>query len=320
MSEETISGESEALNQPGGLALEKVCDLVESYVRPEIITLEEPDTGVKQLAVVSQNGSVQPVASSLFDSVRGTPKRREGNATLLDLGSFIDHTNRFKDDDSVVFADNNRSSPSLTAVLDYHRAGSSSDPRFLKHTSKFAFPLSDEWKAWQAADAQPMKMRDFAAFLEDRIIDVLPVEGLELNDDQARFVQTLGGERRIADPASLMALATGLQVFENSEVSSAVKLSSGEAKMTFTSQHVDAQGGELKVPSLFVLGIPVFDNGAPYQVLVRLRYRKIGADLVFFTEMWRTDRVFDHAFDEAVDQVKSETGLPVLLGKPEARN
>lgn len=315
MTEETTTIETEGL----GTVLKNAVELVEEYVQPEIKSLEEPGTGVKALALVSKDG-LSPVPASTFDDSRSKPRFRTGTAVLLDLDSFIAHTNRFKDDDSIVFADNSRTKPSLNSVLDYHRVGATGDPAFLQHQGKFNFPLSDEWKAWVEADANPMKMREFAAFLEDRIIDVLPTTGLELNDDQQRFVATLGGERRIADPASLMALATGLQVFENSEVSSAVKLSSGEAKMTFTSQHVDAQGGELKVPSLFVLGIPVFVNGPAYQILVRLRYRKIGADLVFFTEMWRTDRVFDHAFDEAVAQVASETSLPVLLGKPESRN
>lgn len=301
-----------------GSVLERTRDLVEEYIKPDIVPLTEPGTGVQALALISKDG-IEPVPASIFDSSRDKPKYRSGNATLLDLDSFIAHTNRFKDSDSIIFADNNRDHPSLTGVLDYHRVGALGDAGFLRHTSKFAFPLSDEWKAWGSIDGSKMTMRDFAAFLEDRIIDVLPVGALELNEEQSRFVSLLGGTKRIADPAKLMELSTGLQVFENSEVSNAVKLASGEGKMTFSSQHTDGQGGELSVPSLFALGIPVFANGPAYQVLARLRYRKVGAELVFFIEMWRTDRVFDHAFDEAVAQVKDETGLPVLLGKPEAR-
>lgn len=301
----------------GGLMAESV-DLVEAYIRPEIVTLIEADTGLTVTALKGKNG-VEPVPASAFDASRTKAKYRQGTATLLDLDSFIAHTKRFADSDSVVFADNNRKQPSLTAVLDYHKYGADGDAAFLRHKGLFNFPLSDEWTAWHGVDKQPLKMRDFAAFLEDHIIDVLPVEGLSLNDEQERFVNALGGERRIASPAKLMELATGLQVFESSEVASAVKLQTGEGRMVFTSTHTDGQGGELNVPGLFVIGIPVFDNGPAYQVLVRLRYRKVGADLLFFTELWRTDRVFDHAFDEAIGQVKEETSLPVLLGKPEAR-
>ena len=301
-----------------GSVLERTRDMVEEYIQPSVVCLTEPGTGVRALALIGKDG-IDAVPADVFEESRDKPRFRAGTATLLDLDSFIAHLQRFADSDSIVFADNNRKSPSLTAVFDYHKVGAEADAGFLRHRSTFAFPLSDEWKAWSEADKVLMKMHDFAAFLEDRIIDVLPAQGLSLNEDQQRFVDTLGGNRRIADPAKLMELATGLQVFENSEVTNAIKLATGEAKMTFSSQHVDAQGGELSVPSLFVLGIPVFRNGDPYQVLVRLRYRKIGGELVFFTELWRTDRVFDHAFDEAVDRVESEANLPVYLGRPEAR-
>ncbi|MDE8453326.1 DUF2303 family protein, partial [Klebsiella pneumoniae] len=91
--------------------------------------------------------TVTPMAASVFDQYRTNPLRRAGTATMLSLDSLIDHVNRFKDADTVVFADDSRSAPSMTAVLDYHRAGASGDPRFGKHRSLYAFPLSDEWKA-----------------------------------------------------------------------------------------------------------------------------------------------------------------------------
>jgi uncharacterized protein YfdQ (DUF2303 family) len=302
-----------------GSVLAEAVALVEGYVQPSVIELEEPGTGIKALALIGKDG-LDAVPGHIFDDSRDTPRFREGTATLLDLDSFIEHTKRFKDDDPIVFADNNRTSPSLNSVLDYHRdrAGGDADARFMRHQAKFKFPLSDEWKAWTANNGKPMKMIDFAAFLEDRIIDVLPVGGLELNDDQRRFVETLGGTVRIADPAKLMELSKGLQIFENNEIGSAVKLASGESNMVFKSTHTDSQGGEVKVPSLFVLGIPVFVNGDAYQVLVRLRYRSMSGTVMFFYELWRTDRVFDHAFKEAVARVEEETGLPVLLGSPEA--
>ncbi len=313
----SIMGGPKGVHEIGvnGSVIEQTIELLDSHMKPSFFDIEAPD-GTAAPGLIGRDG-LTFIDDAEFDQYRDAPRRRKGRATLLDLASFIEHTNRFKDGDSLVFANNDRRSPTMTAVLNYHRAGSDADPRFGDHRGFFAFPLSDEWKAWSGVDGEAMKMRDFAAFLEDRIIDVLPVTQVGFNDEQQRFVDALGGNRRIADPAKLMELSTGLQVFENSEVSSAVKLASGEASMTFTSQHVDAGGGQLNVPSMFVIAIPVFTNGPAYQVVVRLRYRKVGADLLFFTEMWRTDRVFDHAVDEAVEKVKADTGLPVLLGSPE---
>lgn len=288
--------------------------LVEDYVRPELITLKEPGSDVEAPAILTAGG-VAGVPASIFDAYRANPLRRKGTATLLDLTSLIAHVERFKDADTLLFATDDRTSPSLTAVLDYHRAGATSDPRFGQHRAKFAFPLSDEWKAWVASNKKPMTMIDFAAFLEDRIIDVLEANA-DLPEDMSRFVKAIGGN--IASPTKLMEVAVGLKVHEKSNVGETVNLASGEGEISFVSTHTDAAGKPLKVPNLFLIGIPVFKNGPAYRIAARLRYRKRDGGLSFWYELWRHEPVFDDAFGEAIDRVRAETGLPVLLGSPEA--
>lgn len=306
-----------ALISADGLVGE-VRDLVENYVKAEVVELTEPETGVKALAVRSGN-TVSPLTPAIFDPYREEPRRRKGVATLLSIESLIEHVNRFKDGDTLIFADDDRTSPSITAVLDYHRAGQAA-PRFGDHRSAFRFPLSDEWKAWGESNAVPMTMVDFAAFLENRIIDVLyliPGED-SLSEDLQRLVDTLGGADSIATPNKLMELARGLQVNENAVVQEAVNLASGEGVVRFQTEHTDATGAPLKVPSLFLIAIPVFRNGPLYRLAARLRYRKNAGRLTFWYELWRTDRTFDHAFAESVERVHVETDVDVLLGKPEA--
>lgn len=287
--------------------------LVEDYAAPVIEWIKEPVTGVEAPVVVGKDG-VAKLPSSIFDDYRAAPVRRAGTATLTELDSLIAHVNRFKDQDSILFASDNRASPSITAVIDYHRAGAESSPRFGEHRAKFTFPLSDEWKAWTAANKKAMRMIEFAAFLEDRIIDVLE-GGEELPEDMARFVKAIGGN--IASPTKLMEIAVGLKVNEKSAVGETVNLSSGEGEISFVSQHTDGAGKPLKVPNLFLVGIPVFKGGPAYRIAVRLRYRKADGGLSFWYEMWREDRVFDDAFSEAVTRARDETGLPVLMGSPE---
>lgn len=289
-------------------------ELVEDYLKPELRFIKEPGTGVEAPVILGKDGIGQ-FPAALFNDYRAKPTRRVGTATLLDLDSLIAHVNRFKDGDTVLFASDARTSPSILAVLDYHRAGAEADPRFGHHRARFAFPLSDEWSAWAAGNKKPMRMVEFAAFLEDRIIDVLD-SGTELPEDMSRFVKAIGGN--IASPSKLMEIAVGLKVHEKSNVGETVNLSSGEGEITFVSQHTDAKGAPLKVPNLFLIGIPVFKNGPAYRIAVRLRYRKSDGGLSFWYEMWRDDRVFDDAFNEALGRVRDETSLPVLLGSPEA--
>jgi uncharacterized protein YfdQ (DUF2303 family) len=295
-----------------GSVIEQTVKLVDEYTKPTIerVALEGGETALVQL---SNDEGVTVLDPDLFDDWRNAPLSVRGKATLLDLDSLIQHIERFKQGGvSIVFADNNRSKPSFTAIYDYRTIDA---PSFGRHSAQFDVPLSDEWKAWKANDSESLSMPTFARFLEDHIIDVMPAGMINLTGEQQQFVDSLGGNKRIADPAKLIELSTGLQVFEEGEVSQATKLQSGESQITVTNRHTDGAGAELRIPSMFVIAIPVFTNGPVYQMLVRLRYRKTNQGIVFFYEMWRTDRVFDHAFDEAVKRVGDETGLPVLLGR-----
>jgi hypothetical protein len=289
--------------------------LVEDYIQPTVEHFTDPVTGTKAPFAVSKDG-VKVIPASQFDEYRENPVRRTGTASLTDLDSFIAHVDRFKDAGSIVFARDDRQAPTLTAVLDYHHVGADADPRFGQHRTKFAFPLSDEWKAWTAQNKKPLRMVDFAAFLEDRIIDVIDGALDDLPDDMQRFVAAIGGN--IASPSKLMEIAVGLKVHEKSNVGETVNLASGEGEISFITQHTDEKGRPLKVPNLFLIGIPVFKNGPAYRIAIRLRYRKAEGSLAFWYEMWRQDPVFDDAFKEAVDRVRAETSLPVLFGTPEA--
>lgn len=294
----------------------EVRNIIEQYLAPVTETFVEPGTHVEALAQISAQG-VKAIPRTIFDEYRLNPRIREGSATLTSIESLIDHVNRFKDADSALFAVDDRANPSITAVLDYHRAGAAAEPRFGRHRSLFQFPLSDEWKAWTKSDGETFSMGEFAAFLEDRIIDVLDLIPGEdsLPEDMQRFVNTVGGS--IASPSKLIELSVGLKVNEQSAVKEAINLSSGEAQVQFIAQHVDDAGQPLRVPGLFLIGIPVFRHGPHYRIAARLRYRKTSGGLVFFYQLWRADRVFDHSFREACERVRVETDLPMLFGKPE---
>lgn len=220
-------------------AIEQVRSLVEEYTRPEIVTVADPVSGATVPAVLSSDG-LTPASAALFSEYLEKPRARAGTAHLTSLDSFIEHAKRFLDVGSVVFANDSRDAPSLTSVLDYHLAGATSDPRFGRHRGHFAFPLSDEWKAWSKMNGEAMKMADFAAFLDDRVIDVLdliPGED-ELSEDLQRYINAVGNAS-IASSQKLVELSRGLQVYESSAVREVVNLSSGEGQISFQSEHTD---------------------------------------------------------------------------------
>lgn len=302
-----------------------------SFAQPGLIP--DPETGSMVSVILKPDGTVEKLPADWFDEHNGQPRFRRGKAVMTSLDSFIGHVNRFGDEDSAVFANDDRASPSLLAVLDYHcrdtlrlegeadQVGERihGDYRFGKHRTFFAFPLSDEWKAWNAANKKVMSMIEFASFLEERVGDIDLFDGA-IPESLQRFVTVNGGAQNVADYASLIELSRGLKVHESSVISEAQTLATGEGHIRFTTEHTSTQvkGQTVKVPTMFFIALPVFLHGAFYRIGAALRYRKTGDGLKFWYELHRADKVFDHAFGEALDRVRAETEATVFLGQPEA--
>lgn len=300
-----------------GKTIEQAHQAAEAYQKPTLVSIPHiADASVSVPAVISKEG-LRVVPKSAFAEYLTHPERRTGTAAMTRLESFIEHVLRFKNGESVIFAKDDRASPGLTAVLDYHDAGADGTPRFGQHRTTFHFPLSDEWKVWNKLNGSKMNMVEFSQFLEERVNDIDLVESTDdLNEDIQRFIGATGLDK-IASPSRLIELSRNLQIHETSNIKSAQNLSSGEGVLRFESEHTDGAGAPVDVPGLFVICIPVFAHDGYYRIAARLRYRKTGEGIVFWYDLWRADLVFDHAFDQACQRVKAETSLPLLIGAPE---
>lgn len=317
-----------------GAIFEATEDFINIRMKSEIGAIHDPETGAVQPIMLSPGGGFGKLDLSLFDEANGGPRFRKGTASFSTIESFIAHVNRFGDDDSAVFVNDDPTGPSLLSVLDYHEADFDAaediegvaaagerlhgDYRFGWHRGKFAFPLSEEWKAWNAANGKVMKMGEFAAFIEKRVGDLGLLED-DLPEETARFVTMNGGKSAVADFSALVALSRGLKVNETANVEEAVNLSSGEGQIRFAVEHkASVAGSTVKVPTMFFIAIPIFKRGAFYRIAAALRYRKTAEGLVFWYDLHRHDKAFDHAIKEAVDRVDAETKAQVFYGSPEA--
>lgn len=312
---------------PRGDLIDSIVNLVEGRLAPKIALVEDPVSNTKALVALKPDGTFQTIPASVFDDYLDGPRFRRGKSTVTDLDSFIAMTNRFKDEQSAVFANDERASPSLLAVFDYHGANipteegiATCSPRHMKHRTFFAIPTSDEWKAWNKSNGKvnAMDVGEFAMFLEDRIGDVAAPGELPLSPAAKTYIDRIGGPDRIASPSDLILLSKGLSINENSAITDFRKLESGEGNISFSTEHTDSDGRPLSIPTSFQIAIPVFHNGPLYAMVVRLRYRVLQGSLTLWYELWRPDLSFDDAFDDSVMTVKEETGLPLFMGAPEA--
>lgn len=283
----------------------------EKYLTEDVIEVGENDR-----AIVLPSGKRVESLKPIFDQYRTAPERKRGTAKLTSLDSFVDHVNRHKDGNTVIFASEDPRSPGLTAVFDYNEQGPTGAPRFGQHRAHYPFPLSDEWIAWMKAAANPMSQAAFADFLEDRIVDVLDPTDTKIGDSITDFAAQLGID--LASPQRLMTLARGLSVNVNATVKNSINLTSGEGQIAFSETHVNEQGVTLRVPGGFAIGIPVFRLGIGYQIPVRMRYRVSEGKVTWTVGMQRTDHVFADAIAEAAAKAKAGTELPLFFGAPEA--
>jgi hypothetical protein len=92
----------------------------ENHLRAEVITLADPRDGTEALFAIGAHGQVNALPEAAFDGYRATPLYRKGTAVLTQLPSFIALVNRFKFAHSAIFAVDDFTKPSLTAIFDYH--------------------------------------------------------------------------------------------------------------------------------------------------------------------------------------------------------
>lgn len=306
-------------------------EVAKEAFRPELREVGKIGDEAAQVLAYPQGMTVVDVENFLATK-RPNPRRRKGTATHATLASFIAHANRFRDADTALFAHGDMAVPSLTAVFDYHQALTMTDadgvvidrglagalPRFGEHRSVYSFPVSTEWKAWleKNGNKNAMSQQEFAEFLEDRIMDVLPPPDSDASAAHLLDIaKQLGGS--FATPAKLLELSRGLTVHLDERVKQVTNLSTGEGEIQWHQTHNGADGQPLKVPSLFLIGIPAFKEGMLYRLCVRLRYRAGGGTVRWFYEIYQFERAFEDAFNEACQKAAEETKLPLFNGTPE---
>lgn len=300
-----------------------IIDTMKDLVRqPTTLRLDRGMEDEAKVLVVPAGMELRSMKSFL-DEYREFPERRTGTATLTDLPSFIAHANRFKDEESAIFANRSEQQPTLTAIYDYHQSEDGIGPgaRWCKHRGHYAMPLEKAWVSWRDIDGKQLDQKELAKFLEEHAMHMVSAPDVA-SLPEASLVRIAGedGARRYAAPIDVRQTARGLRLNVSNEITSTVNLDTGEASLGFatTVKKAGDEAGQLTVPSLFLLNIPVFEGGASYPLPVRLRFEEVDKKLKWTLSRFRADLVFMLAFDEAAQKAAAETALPLFAGKPEA--
>jgi len=295
-----------------GIDLKQVIDLAKGGVA-RITTFDGPAEGeVIEVAILptANGGATIQSLKPIIDSYRLAPEYRKGTSTALTLDSFIELTKRHADEDSAVFAQILTTNPKLLAVIDYHTIDH--EPRFGTHRVSYAYPITPEWTAWLGRNGERMVQDTFAEWIEDHIVEIGDPDEFE---DRGAIEGLF--RSKIGSPAEIFTLSKGLAINVESSVKDFRTLANGAVQVSYEEVHKDGSGQPLVIPGLFLVQIPFFVGGAPVKLIARLRYRKDGAKLRWFYELWKWDVEFRRALVADLDKVREATGLPCFEGMPE---
>lgn len=245
---------------------------------------------------------------NLIEEYRTAPARRKGTAKVDTLQSFIDLTNRHKDQQSVLFGKASWPEPKLTAVLNYD--SSEAEARYGDHRVEYTFPLTEEFKTWIGQNGKPMSQVDFASFIEEHAAELSEPMANEVADYEPLF------KERFATPSDVLMLSRELEVYSSAKAKQGIRLQTGERTLEFSEEHFNGKGEKVTIPGIFMVSVPAFVGGAVVRIPARLRYR-LGPPISWFYQLYRWEAFVRDEVQRALGEAAGATGLSAFDGAPE---
>lgn len=254
--------------------------------------------GVNANVLISVTRDANTLATARRLATAPGPDNREGTAEHHTLKSFIDHVNRFKGKNTVVWADGE--GKGLKSVFDYHPAGESGTG-WQRHRGVYACPFSEAWKAWGSGETLTLTQDELGTLLDTRDRELV------------------GGEiygRAAPDPAWMLSFLGNLESFAGAKAKMVRDTNTHQRKLTY--QRESGFAGEVVPPKAFLIEIPVFQGEDPQKLEVRLR-AEVNADgeAKFELRIHDAEAVMTEAFDELCASVQAATEVPLFVGTPE---
>ena len=230
------------------------------------------------------------------------PRRRAGTIAVSTPDALIDLTLRHSEPGTVTYVDvppGATKGGAITTVVNDHVGWGDAEahPGWRDHRITYPFVATPEWEAWLAADGNLGSQGDFA----------------EMIDDLRDSIVT-------PDAATLLEIAQTFHANSEVKFSSAVRIASGEVKLTYDEAITTSagKGRDLAVPAEFVVETPTFMGGPKVRLVARLRYRVSGGSLAIGFKLLAPHEAWAQACDTASGQVRSalEATSLVVDGSP----
>lgn len=271
------------------------------------------------------------------------PRERSGTVALAHMESFITFCRMWREPTSVLFADPNKNA--IQCVFDWHdpvdtlpsatlsivdaTAGQPATltfdpveppkPRWGRFRATYAFPLSEQWKAWSQSNGKEMDQEALAAHIEANALDIVSTNPKEVEASQPGLHDVLATLKlRLGNATDLITLARDFDLHVNQRVRVQLNTSTGEVTAMFTEAHSGdgEKTSSTSIPTAFLISVPIFAGAPPQCLLVRLRYRSRNSTVVWFYDVYQLERAMIAAFESSCVTIAEQVEVPLFYGTP----
>lgn len=255
--------------------------------------VREVETASGRRFVIVREGYDLKEISSAGEVFPDDPPYIRGAVRMDTHDALITYARDFKQDSTRLFADINAGA--ITAVMDYHEhvaAGPHCKARGLHHKATLKLQLSEEWRRWTEISGRLMPQGEFARFLEENLSDIYTPAGA----DVLEVVRDLSASKKV-DFRQATRLDNGDVAFEWAEETTA-----------------KSKSGELEVPRMFVLRIPVYLGAPEGELRAFLRWSLKDGALGLGIELHRPVYVQQATFQQIAVAIAEGVGVPMHYG------
>lgn len=231
------------------------------------------------------------------------PTRVCEHVNIQSTTSMVEYVNRFKNADSVMFANINANQ--IDAVIDYHKQpeanagnpipegvnpGRDPSPDFGGHRATLTLPFSQEWDTWVGNSEKLMPHVDFATFLEENSIDIITPAG-----------------------GDLLEVCRDLQVKSGFNFNSSIR--QGDV-VSFEIQKGDdvSTKDNIELPTSVTISIPVYFGEPNVTMIAFMRRKIVDGRLYLGFKLSRYEQARQADFKRIVSAMASQVEITTLYG------
>lgn len=209
------------------------------------------------------------------------PKVVTQHVKMQTANSLVDYINRFKNNDTVLFAD--IANDTIASIIDYHTESGALDDsvkaKLALHRATLKLPKSLQWDTWVRGSDKLMSHREFATFLEENSVDIVSPRG-----------------------ADLLELCRDLQVLHNVNFSSSIRMGD-VTELAYEKKSDATDKGGVAMPNAITLSIPVYFGESNVTIQAFMRRKIDDGALYLGYSLSRAENVRQEEFHRIVDAV-----------------